>query len=45
MLYNKFQSPTMPGTLQKVCVQWYGGVMVVCILVFSLGQAEQYGYM
>ena len=28
MLYSKFQSPTMPGTCQKVCVRWCGGVVV-----------------
>ena len=45
MLYTEFQSPTMPGTFQKVCVGVVGGVgwVVVCkpISVFSFGQAEQ----
>ena len=44
MLYTEFQSPTMPGTCQKVCVGC--GAVGGCggckpILVFSLGQAEQ----
>ena len=40
-MYTTFQRPTMPGTGLKVC----GCGVVVCkpILVFSLGQAEQYG--
>ena len=45
MLYTKFQSPTMPGTCQKVCAGRCGGVGCGgCkpILVFSFGQAEQW---
>ena len=44
MLYTECQSPTMPGTCQKVCVGGWGGVGCGgCkpILVFSFGQAEQ----
>ena len=43
MLYTKFQSPTMPGTHQKVCVRWVGGCggWLKPIIVFSLDQAEQ----
>ena len=44
-LHTKFQCSTMPGTGLKVCGGWYGGWVVWwCkpILVFSLGQAEQY---
>ena len=37
ILYTEFQSPTMPGTCQKVCVDGCKP-----ILVFSFGQAEQY---
>ena len=42
LLFTKFQSPTMPGTRQKVCVRC-GGVVWWCkpIIVFSLDQAEQ----
>ena len=41
MLYLEIQSPTMPGTCQKVCVvRWVGGGCKP-ILVFSFGQAEQ----
>ena len=42
MLYTEFQSPTMLGTPQKVCVGG-GGWVGVCkpILVFSFGQPEQ----
>ena len=43
MLYTEFQSPTMPGTCQKVCVVGWGAVGgCKPILVFSFGQAEQY---
>ena len=42
----EFHLPGLPGTGQKVCGGggWVGGWWVVCkpILVFSLGQAEQY---
>ena len=42
MLYTEFQSSSMPRACQKVC----GGMVVVVwcvpILVFSLGQAEQF---
>ena len=44
MLYTEFQSPTMPGTCQKVCVRvWCGGWVWWCkpIIVLSLDQAEQ----
>ena len=45
MLYTEFQSPTMPGTSQKVCVvRWGGGVGVSLFLFFSFGQAEQKCY-
>ena len=41
MLYTKFQSPTMPGTCQKVCVGC-GSAVFKPIFVFGLGQAEQF---
>ena len=36
MLYNKFQSPTIPGSLWEV-VWW-----LKAVIVFSFAQAEQY---
>ena len=42
--YTEFQSPTMPGTCQNVCVVRWGAVRwggCKPILVFSFGQAEQ----
>ena len=44
MLYNKFQSPTIPATRQKGCVRC--GVVGVGwfkpLIVFSLDQAVQF---
>ena len=44
-LHTEFQCPTMPGTGLKVCGGMVGGMVggwCKPILVFSLGQAEQY---
>ena len=42
-LHTEFQSSTMTGTGQTVCVRWVGVVVwwLKPILVFSLAQAEQ----
>ena len=38
--YTEFQYPTMPGTHQKVCVQWVWWVGVVRWLITHIVQLE-----